>query len=98
MRVEVAKAKVNFEIEKVKKDDAIDEKNHLNKVVDDFRSLKDECFSLAAKCSEELESTFSAVGERSQKRNFVDGDIVGEMKWIDGQVGAFKGVLLTQED
>lgn len=88
MRVEVAKAKVDFEIEKVKKDDAIDEKNHLNKVVDDFRSLKDECFSLAAKCSEELESTFSAVGERSQKRNFVDGDIFGEMKWIDGQVGA----------
>jgi hypothetical protein len=36
LRVEVAKAKVDFEIEKVKKDDAIDEKNHLNKVVDDF--------------------------------------------------------------
>lgn len=73
LRAKVVEAKFNFEIEKVKKEDAIDEKNHLDKVVGDFRSLKDECFSVAAKCSKKLESTFSLFGARSHETIFVDG-------------------------
>lgn len=73
LRAKVVEAKFNFEIEKVKKEDAIDEKNHLDKVVGDFRSLKDECFSVAAKCSKKLESTFSLFEARSRERIFVDG-------------------------
>jgi hypothetical protein len=73
-------------------------KNHLDKIVGDFRSLKHECFSMAAKCSEKLEITFSSVGARSRERNFVDADIVRAMKWIDGEVVDFQGVPSTQED
>jgi hypothetical protein len=38
------------------------------------------------------------VGARSWDRNFIDGDIVGVMRWIHGEVGAFKVILSTQED
>jgi hypothetical protein len=36
LRMEVAEAKVNFEIEKVKMEDAIDEKDHLSKLFQNF--------------------------------------------------------------
>ena len=53
---------------------------------------------MATRCCEELERTFSSVGARSQERNFIDGDIVGVMRWIYGKVCTFKGVLSTRED
>jgi hypothetical protein len=50
---------------------------------------------MATRCYEELERTFSSVVTRSRERNFIDGDIVGVMRWIHGQVGFFKGILST---
>jgi hypothetical protein len=98
LRKEVAEAKVSFELEKVKKEDAIAKKDHLSKLIGNFQSLKDDCFYVATRYSEQLECTISSVAERSWEKNFVDGDIMGAMRWIYGEVGAFKGVLSTRED
>jgi hypothetical protein len=97
LRIEAAEAKFDFKLEKDKKED-VDEKDHLDKLVGNFWSLKDDCFHVATRCCQELERTFSSVGARSQERNFIDGDIVGAMRWIYGKVCTFKGVLSTRED
>jgi chromosome segregation ATPase len=98
LRRAAAEAKVNFELEKVKKEDAIAKKDHLNTLVGNFRSLKDDYFCVATRYCEELERTFSSIGARSWEKKIIDGDIVGVMRWIHGKVGAFKGVLSTRED
>lgn len=65
LRKEVAEAKVSFELEKVKKEDAIAKKDHLSKLIGNFQSLKDDCFYVATRYSEQLECTISSVAERS---------------------------------
>jgi hypothetical protein len=42
------------------------EVKHLNTLVGNFQSLKDDCFCIATSCYEELEKTFSSVGSRSR--------------------------------
>jgi hypothetical protein len=71
---------------------------HLNTIVGNFQSLKGGYFSIGKRYCKELEKTFSSIGARSRERNFHDGDIVGIMKWIYGEVGAFKGIFSTRED
>jgi hypothetical protein len=65
LRKEVAEAKVSFELEKVKKEDAIAKKDHLSKLIGNFQSLKDDCFYVATRYREELECTISSVAERT---------------------------------
>jgi DNA repair ATPase RecN len=84
LRREVVEVKVEFKLEKVKKEDAIAQKDHLDKLVGNFWSLKDDCFCVATRCCEELERSFSMVGARPRRKNFIDDDIVGVMRWIYG--------------
>lgn len=79
LRIEAAEAKFDFKLEKDKKED-VDEKDHLDKLVGNFWSLKDDCFHVATRCCQELERTFSSVGARSREKNSIDGDIVGIMR------------------
>lgn len=79
-------------------EDLIAERDHLSILCGNFRDLKSDCFNVTRRCCEELERTFSSVWVRSQERNFMDGDIVGVMRWILGKVGAFKGILSTREN
>lgn len=50
LRRTAVEAKVDFELEKVKKKDAIAKKDHLDKLVGNFQSLKDDSFCVATKC------------------------------------------------
>jgi hypothetical protein len=72
------------------------ERGHLSILYRNFRSLKNDYFSIAARCCSELKRTFSSVGARSRQRNFIDGNIFGVMRWILSEVQAFKGILSTR--
>jgi hypothetical protein len=88
---------INLQLEQLKTEDLTAERDHLEQLCNNFRSLKGECFNIGKIC-DELERTFSSTSERSQERKFIEGDIVGIMQWIFGEVVAFKNILSTRAD
>jgi hypothetical protein len=88
---------INLQLEQLKTEDLTAERDHLEQLCNNFRSLKGECFNIGKRC-DELERTFSSTSERSQERKFIEGDIVGIMQWIFGEVVAFKNILSTRAD
>jgi septal ring factor EnvC (AmiA/AmiB activator) len=64
----------NFELEKVKKEIAEDEKVRLQKIVDEMQGSREESFSIAAQCCKKLRETFVSIGAFSRENDYVDGD------------------------
>lgn len=93
LKSELADVSGNFEVDKAKKEIYSDEKNHLQKIVDNLRSSREECFSIASQCCWRMKDTFSSVGASSSEQDYADGDTTRAVKWIDGEVEAFDGIL-----
>lgn len=81
-------ANVNFEDKNAKKEIYSGEKDRVQGIVGKLRSSREECFSTIAQCCERSKSTFASV-EAKFREDYVDSDMAGVMKWIDGEVEAF---------
>jgi hypothetical protein len=92
-----AEAIVDLKLAQLKTEDLTSERHHLRQLCENFQILKSICFTLAKRCCNELEKTFSSVGEKSRAINFIDGDIV-VMRSILSEIRAYKIILSTRED
>jgi AAA+ ATPase superfamily predicted ATPase len=63
---------------------------------ENYRILMTNCYTLGNRCYNELTKTFSFAGEKSQERNFIDGDLEGMMRWILSETRAYKSILSTR--
>lgn len=69
------------------------ERERVEKIIEEIWESKGECFSTVAQCCEKLKNMFITIGAFSSETKFTRGDIVGAMKWIEGEVEAFDEVL-----
>jgi hypothetical protein len=86
----------NFEVKKAKREIAEAERDRVQKNVEELRTSKEQCFSIAAHCCEKLKSMFANVGAFSNDKNFICGDAEGAIRWIE--IEAFDEALIDRGD
>jgi hypothetical protein len=88
----------NYNMEQSKRETLDTERMRVQKNVEELRQVKEECYNIARKCSDELKNSFISVGVFSAEQNFIRGDPKGVLKWIEGEVEAFDEVLSGRVD
>jgi lipocalin len=83
----------NFNVEQAKHEISGTERCRLQKNVEELRQAKEECYYVAMQCSSKLKNAFAKVGAFSTERDFIGGDPVGVVKWIEGEIDAFDEVF-----
>jgi chromosome segregation ATPase len=95
MKEKLEKVNENFDVEKGKREIAEVERDKVQKKVEELQTSNEQCFSIAAHCCEKLKSMFASVGAFSNGENFVHGEAVGAIRWIEGEIKAFDDEVLT---
>jgi predicted nuclease with TOPRIM domain len=98
LREEIEDKQENFEVEKAKRENFEDDKNKLQKTVEYLRSPSEKCFSTITDSYKKLKNMFSSVEAWSSNVDYVYGNTVGSVKWVDGEVEAFNEIFSTRED
>jgi hypothetical protein len=88
----------NFEDEKEKCEIAKTKRNRVQTNVDELKTSKEQCFSVATHYCGKLKNMFASIGAFSNAENFVCGDAEGATKWIEGEIEAFDEVLTSRGD
>lgn len=70
----------DLEVEKEKRDIVETEKNIVQKIVEELWESKEESFSAAFRCCEQLKNKFTNIGVFSSEEEFIHGDAVGAIK------------------
>jgi chromosome segregation ATPase len=93
IRQAFAEVAVDLNAAQVKIGDLNDEVNHVRQLKKNYQILAANCYTLDNRCYNELTKAFSSIGAKSRKKNFVDGDLEGMIRWILSETRAYKSVL-----
>lgn len=74
LRENLEETEGNFEMQNCKREITENERNVLQKTVDELRQSKEESFSIAAQSCEKLKNTFITIGPFSSEKELVQGD------------------------
>jgi hypothetical protein len=70
----------------------------VQKIVEELRQAKEECFNVASECANNLKNSFAKVGAFSSEQNFICGDPDKVIWWISGEAEAFEDILSDRGD
>jgi hypothetical protein len=94
----LAEATENFNVELTKHEISAIEHARVQKNVEELRQAKEKCYNVATECAKNMKNNFSKVGTFSTEKNFICGDPDGVIRWINGEIEAFKEILSNRRD
>jgi hypothetical protein len=98
LREEMENVHEDFNVEKAKREILADEKDRLQKFVENLRRSLGSCFCIATQSYQRLKSIFSSIGARSSRVHYAYDNVAWAVKWVDREVDVFDGILSTQRD
>jgi hypothetical protein len=69
------------------------ERLRVQKIVEELREGKEECYNVATECAKNLKNSLSKVGVFSSEKNFIHGDPDRVIRWINSAAKAFEKIL-----